>query len=180
MLNPFQRACAAVYSAGDFGHVQDIEQARAMHDPLFTFLMIELSSPEGCDGRNEAIRRLDMTIADIEQVADAIRQGDESIDDEPDRCASSSSEIVTLQFRPQAWVNDYAVSVDIEHPDRWTVPLPLLLERFPTEQDWRDRDEDRDQMRHEGDSPTWLRDWTGPFEIDVADGEDPWSRAAAE
>lgn len=72
MLNPYQRACAAAYTQGDFEHVQDIEQARELRDTLFTFLMTELSSNEGCDSRSEALRRLNMAMANIEDVVDAI------------------------------------------------------------------------------------------------------------
>lgn len=51
MFNPFQRACANAYSEGEFAHVADIEQVRAMRDTLFTFLMIELGTTEDCDTR---------------------------------------------------------------------------------------------------------------------------------
>ncbi|PJG47228.1 hypothetical protein CAF53_02460 [Sphingobium sp. LB126] len=180
MLNPFQRACAAVFSGGDFSHVETIQQARDMHDTLFTFLMIELSTSEDCNSRDEAIRRLEAAVADIEQVIEAVRHADIATIGEADARMTSPARTVTLEFLPQSWVNDYAVALDIDHPNRWTIPLSLLLERFPTEQDWRDHDEDRDQMRYEGASPTWIRDWSGPFEIDVADGEDPWPKADTE
>jgi hypothetical protein len=75
MLNPFQRACGDVYGGGDFAHVQDVEQAREAGDTLFTFLMIELASTEGCDSADEAVRRLDMALADIQGIADAIQRG---------------------------------------------------------------------------------------------------------
>lgn len=180
MLNPFQRACTTVYAGGDFAHVETIEQAQTMGDTLFTFLMIELATSEDCDSRDEAIRRLEAAISDVEQVIEAVRQTDTPVVVEQDTPATAPVPTVTLQFKPQAWIDDYAVSVDVDHPDRWTVPLALLLERFPTEQDWRHRDEDRDQMRDEGDAPTWIRNWSGPFEIDVADDENPWAPAAAE
>lgn len=73
MLNPFQRACADVYGGGDFAHVQNVEQAREAGDTLFTFLMIELAAAEGCDSVDEAVRRLDMAVADIQGAAEAIR-----------------------------------------------------------------------------------------------------------
>lgn len=75
MLNPFQRACADVYGGGDFAHVQDVEQVRDAGDTLFTFLMIELASTEGCDSADEAVRRLDMAVADMQATADAIQRG---------------------------------------------------------------------------------------------------------
>lgn len=75
MLNPFQRACADVYGGGDFAHVPDIEQAREAGDTLFTFLMIELASTEGCDSAEEAVRRLEMAVVDILGIARAIQPG---------------------------------------------------------------------------------------------------------
>ena len=75
MLNPFQRACANVYGGGDFAHVQNVEEAREGGDTLFTFLMIELASTEGCDSAEEAVRRLDMAIADIQGLAEVLQRG---------------------------------------------------------------------------------------------------------
>lgn len=75
MLNPFQRACADVYGGGDFAHVQNVEEAREAGDTLFAFLMIEIASSEGCDSADEAVRRLDMAVADIQGVAEAVQRG---------------------------------------------------------------------------------------------------------
>ncbi|MBO9375531.1 hypothetical protein GG804_02015 [Sphingomonas histidinilytica] len=89
------------------------------------------------------------------------------------------SRAISLRFNPQAWIDDYAVSVDAEHPDTWTVPLSLLLERFPTGESWHERDEDRDAMRLEGNAPRWVRDWTGPFEVELLD-PDAWQIGGGE
>ncbi|HET6525042.1 hypothetical protein [Sphingopyxis sp.] len=74
MLNPFQQICTAAYSEGDFAHIESAEQARNVGDPLFAFLLAELASSEGCDRREEALRRLEMATADIRRVIDAIDQ----------------------------------------------------------------------------------------------------------
>jgi hypothetical protein len=88
----------------------------------------------------------------------------------------NSGPTVELRFRPQAWINDYAVAVDREHPDTWVVPLDLFLERFPTEEDWSSLHHERDEMRLEGSAPQWVRDWSGPFEVELAsDVPDPWT-----
>jgi hypothetical protein len=168
MLNPFQKICAHTYGGGDFGHVADVEEARAMGDTLFTFLMIELSTGEGCDSHAEACRRLERAITDVREVMDALDADADAAVENP------SAPCVTLLFRPQAWINDHAVSVDSEHPDRWTVPLPLLLSRFPAEQDWHEHGEDRDAMRLEGNAPRWIREWSGPFEVELVDADNPW------
>ncbi|MDI1295426.1 MAG: hypothetical protein PSY12_06005 [bacterium] len=72
MFNPFQQACANAYCDGDFARVTDIEQVRAMYDTLFTFLMIELGTTEDCDTREEALRRLETAMGNIQDVAAAI------------------------------------------------------------------------------------------------------------
>ncbi|HEX7855003.1 MAG TPA: hypothetical protein VF503_15040 [Sphingobium sp.] len=74
MLNPIQRICADTYAEGDFAHVETLDDAREAGDTLFTFLMIELSSPEGCDSDEEAARRLEMAIDQIRGVADAVER----------------------------------------------------------------------------------------------------------
>jgi len=71
MLNSFQQLCAQSYGGGDFVHVESVAEARET-DTLFAFLMIELAEREGCDTRENAIRRLDMAISDIQCVIDAI------------------------------------------------------------------------------------------------------------
>lgn len=60
MLNAFQRSCAAAYGEGDFAHVESLADASAVQDTLFSFLMIELSSEEGCANLTDAVRRLEM------------------------------------------------------------------------------------------------------------------------
>lgn len=74
MLNPFQQICTASYGEGDFTHIESVEEAHGLGDTLFTFLMAELASSEGCDRREEALRRLEMAAADIRCVIDAIDQ----------------------------------------------------------------------------------------------------------
>lgn len=74
MLNPFQQICAQTYGEGDFAYVESIDQARDTSDTLFAFLIIELATSEGCDSREEALRRLEMVRAGIQAVIDAVDQ----------------------------------------------------------------------------------------------------------
>lgn len=74
MLNPFQQICAQTYGEGDFAHVENLDQAGETKDTLFAFLMIELATSEGCNSREEALRRLEMAMADIQRVIDAVDQ----------------------------------------------------------------------------------------------------------
>ncbi|MBE0562561.1 MAG: hypothetical protein IH622_17285 [Ochrobactrum anthropi] len=83
---------------------------------------------------------------------------------------------VTLTFMPQIWRHDQAIEVDVSEPKDWTVALSLLLERFPTEAEWDANAQIRDDLRHEGDAPQWIRDWPGPFEVRLDDDvADVWS-----
>ena len=103
-------------------------------------------------------------------------EGENASGRDSDKARSPSAPVVELIFRPQAWVNDYAIAVDPESPDVWTVSLALFLERFPTEEDWSSFHQDRDDLRFEGSAPKWIRDWSGPFEVDLADcATDPWT-----
>lgn len=97
-----------------------------------------------------------------------------SDDGEPEHAEPAGQPTANLRFRPQAWVNDYAISVDPKHPDIWEVPVSLLLQRFPTEQDWNDRHYDRDDLRYEPTAPRWIQEWSGPFEVELVEGEYPW------
>lgn len=91
---------------------------------------------------------------------------------------ASEDRSVTLTFWPQAWWNGHAIEVDPFGPTDWTIPLSLLLQRFPTEVDWHAKAEDRDDLRYEGDAPQWIRDWPGPFEVSLDDEpDDVWSRS---
>lgn len=178
MFNPFQRACAQHYADGDFAHVETLDQARDQHDTLFTFLMIELASSEDCDSRAEAVRRVDMANDNLREVLDALQEMDDVT--VADRENPAPVATVTLRFCPEAWIRDYAVAVDSDQPDSWTVPLAEFLDQFPTRDDWHENHEARDDMRTAWSAPRWIRDWSGPFEVELADDEDPWAQHATE
>lgn len=62
-------------------------------------------------------------------------------------------------FTPQAWVNDYAMTVDPEGPRTWLVEANEIDPRAT----------DNDYLRYSRAAPQWVIDWGGPFEIDFAD-----------
>ncbi len=68
VFNPYQDAAKKTYWGGEFSHVNSTTEAEDVGDTLFLFLMRELSSSEGCDSPEEAIRRLDKAITDLEEV----------------------------------------------------------------------------------------------------------------
>ena len=67
--------------------------------------------------------------------------------------------MATVTFRPQAWVNDYAVDVDAEGPDKFTVPNELVQNMKPNSYE-------SDSLREHSNCPTWAKEWDGPFECD--------------
>ena len=83
--------------------------------------------------------------------------------------AEADAEVVILHFVPEAWVNDYAIVVDPGGECAWTVARKLFLKKFSSEDDWNECHQVRDDMRFEGTAPAWVRAWTGPFEVELAD-----------
>ena len=64
-----------------------------------------------------------------------------------------------VTFHPQAWMNGYAVSVDAEGPTTWEVGnLPPGIE---------DDSFDSDRLIWSENAPQWVRDWGGPFWIEI-------------
>ena len=77
---------------------------------------------------------------------------------------------VKVQFRPQAWMRDYAVSVDPEGPTEWKDRV--LADFIPTADreafqagDWIGEDDWSDQMKDSVAAPAWVREWSGPYQI---------------
>lgn len=71
-LNTHQRAAADTYGMGDFSYATTQDEAENVGDTLFLFIIRELSDDEGCDSRDEAIRRMEAAKRDIQDVLDAL------------------------------------------------------------------------------------------------------------
>lgn len=78
-MNQFQRIAYDAYDSVLMKELEDIdptrpivEQLQEYGDTLFTFIMVELSTSEGCNTADEAVRRLDTAIRQLEAVRDAI------------------------------------------------------------------------------------------------------------
>ena len=74
-------------------------------------------------------------------------------------------ETVTIRFRPQAWIGDYAVDVDAEGPTEFEVPVEEVKDIEP-------RSYDADLLREHDNAPKWVKDWQGPFEVEWDEEED--------
>ena len=78
-MNIFQKTVLQVYANGEFAHLSDMEnlelaQVQNLGDTLLTFLLIELSDNEDCDGPYEATRRVQAAIGQLIQVQSALNQ----------------------------------------------------------------------------------------------------------
>lgn len=67
-------------------------------------------------------------------------------------------------FVPQAWIRDYAVSVDPEGPTEWDATEFVLAQ----DEAWlartlREGDHD-DILRTDDNAPEWVQQWSGPFD----------------
>ncbi len=79
----------------------------------------------------------------------------------------------TARFVPQAWVNDYAITVDAEGDTEWDCTAYVEAHR-----DYYDRMVERsifddealdinDVFFHDPAAPEWVLKWHGPFDIFV-------------
>lgn len=69
-----------------------------------------------------------------------------------------SKKTVTVEFVPQAWINDYAYPVDPEGETTWEVPVDQLVGLKPD-------DYPSDELRFMDNVPKWVQEWSGPFYI---------------
>lgn len=74
---------------------------------------------------------------------------------------------IIAKFYPQAWQNDYAISVDPEGPTEWDVTYEILLVRKDRALAIQDDRADSDALRFTPNAPQWVKDWSGPFFIEV-------------
>lgn len=82
------------------------------------------------------------------------------------------------RFEPEAWINDQAIPVDAEGPQRWD-----CTEYAEQNRDYLDRLEAHSESLRDGAvdnddvfkddpaAPAWVREWRGPFTIRIVEGE---------
>ena len=75
----------------------------------------------------------------------------------------------TARFIPQMWVNDYAVDVDPLSETNWEITEQSAAEALDRER----RGVDWDYLRDDPAAPEWVREWPGPFVVELIspDGE---------
>jgi len=88
-----------------------------------------------------------------------------------DDSASSAVEKkrITAKFRPQGWVNDDAIDLDPEGPTDFDVTDVVLAMGKDKALKLEDNSCETDVLRELPNAPKWIRDWSGPFVVEVED-----------
>ncbi len=74
---------------------------------------------------------------------------------------------VIARFHPQAWINDYACAVDPQGETTWDVTDEVVAAGRDAALGMRDDDYATDALRESANAPTWVREWSGPFYVEV-------------
>jgi hypothetical protein len=78
---------------------------------------------------------------------------------------SGDDQAVLVRFTAQAWIDDYAVTVDPQGPTTFRVPI---ADAQGADGRWLESHSDQsDVLRTHRSAPQWVQDWTGPFEIEL-------------
>jgi hypothetical protein len=122
------------------------------------------------DARNKVIAAiLDRHSRHLADAEDAART--RWIDENPEQAAliglipagDAEASETTVRFQPEAWINDNAVPVDAEGDVEWTVSsntATSIAEAL-------ERGSDLDFVRYDRYAPDWIREWRGPFTVEV-------------
>lgn len=72
---------------------------------------------------------------------------------------------VRIRFIPQEWYHDCAINVDAPGSCEFDVPK---VDAVNSRNEWlRDHSNASDALKYHKNAPQWIRDWTGPFEIEI-------------
>lgn len=81
MLNPFERAAIDAYQRGEYRYLLECPDKEHLDtalddsvDPLFAFIMRELSTEEDCETIDDAIMRMTTAQADVATILQALRR----------------------------------------------------------------------------------------------------------
>lgn len=71
--------------------------------------------------------------------------------------------VLHCMFHPQVWINDHACECDPEGE----VLFVALSETVPDDDSY-----ESDELRFADDAPQWIKDWSGPFWVEINNRED--------
>lgn len=87
--------------------------------------------------------------------------------------ASSSAPVIRARFQPQAWVLGVSMEVDPEGETEFAVPLSSGLFLPDPQGDFPEDDGyGTDDLRTHEAAPAWVREWTGPFYVEVTNRDE--------
>jgi hypothetical protein len=84
--------------------------------------------------------------------------------------------MVELRFHPQAWQNDNAIDADAEGDTDWSIPLSDIENGVLCDDD----SYETDDLRNHSAAPQWVKDWSGPFWVEIVNREDLLEAGATE
>jgi hypothetical protein len=76
---------------------------------------------------------------------------------------------ITAVFHPQAWIGDYAIDATPEGPTEFDVTATILAMGHGAAMLIRDDTYESDNLRHADTAPEWVREWSGPFYVEVSE-----------
>lgn len=74
---------------------------------------------------------------------------------------------IMAEFVPQVWMGDIAMSVDPLGDTAFDCTDAVLALGIEAAKALRDDQTETDHLRHEPTAPAWIRDWSGPFRVEV-------------
>lgn len=160
-FNTFQQTAASYYADGTFAWILDEpnwrQRLQECGDPLFAFLIHELSGLAYPDDAPEALRLLQRAADDVEEVYDAI---DALQHNDP-------AKRIFATFVPQVWINDHAVTVDPLGETNIDITRAVLAMTRQQALDLRDDTHETDFLLDRDTAQPWIRDWQGPYYLAV-------------
>jgi hypothetical protein len=76
---------------------------------------------------------------------------------------------VLAEFTPQTWVGDSALVVDPEGDTVWDVTPEIVAMGRQKASALTDSDYSSDNLRYAHNAPEWVREWSGPFYVEVSE-----------
>lgn len=80
---------------------------------------------------------------------------------------STPTKRIMAEFVPQAWLNDHAIAVDPAGDTMFDVTDDILKLGRERALQLRDDQHETDHLRHAATAPQWVKDWSGPFVVNV-------------
>lgn len=88
MFSPIQQQVLKHYWEGEFSHITSKAELREVGDGLIKFILNEVSPAEGCTNMHEAVSRMQRSIRDLSELADALR---EEMEEEAEKKAKAAA-----------------------------------------------------------------------------------------